>query len=312
MSTTAQSYAQQQADLLKQQLASLYDSLGQSTASATDAATKRKQALLDTINSSKATTENTYQNNAQEAYTTKMLGGKTLNDQLQRLGLANSGYGVGQVLSNENTYGQNLNKLQTSKNTALSELDKNALTAENEYGATVSDIQSTAAKNKLNLDQYVNEQVNSKYQQAYENKTAEEQQAIENAQNWAQINQSAAEPRVYEPQTYTNQPISTYETGVKGVLNSNGKAYTYTTANGDKYTLAKGVNPWTGGVNPDAVGRNKTFAGGYQPNNIGGNALKATGEKYTINGQTQKVWTTNNGKTKYVWDGTTNSYHKLT
>ena len=42
----------------------------------------------------------------------------------------------------------------------------------------------------MSIDQYVNEQVQSKYQQEYENKTAAEQQAIENAQNWAQINQS--------------------------------------------------------------------------------------------------------------------------
>ena len=53
-----------------------------------------KQALLDTINANKSNVESAYGTSAKEAYTNKMLGGKTLSDQLQRLGLSNTGYGV--------------------------------------------------------------------------------------------------------------------------------------------------------------------------------------------------------------------------
>ena len=306
MATTAQSYAQQQADLLRQQLANLYTGVNTATSESTNAATTRKQALLDTINANKSNVESAYGTSAKEAYTNKMLGGKTLSDQLQRLGLSNTGYGVGQQLQNENVYGQNLEKLQSSKATSLGELALQENSAEKDYTATLADIQSEAAKNRMSIDQYVNEQVQSKYQQEYENKTAAEQQAIENAQNWAQINQSAAAAKEREPQTYTNQAIGTYETGVKGVLNSNGKAYTYTTANGDKYTLAKGVNPWTGTVNPDAKGNGNAFSNGYQPNNVKGAKLSKTGSSVPVNGQTQNVWKT--GKKYYVWDGTQNTY----
>ena len=45
MATTAQSYAQQQADLLRQQLANLYTGVNTATSESTNAATTRKTSV---------------------------------------------------------------------------------------------------------------------------------------------------------------------------------------------------------------------------------------------------------------------------
>lgn len=78
---------------------------------------------------------------------------------------------------------------------------------------------------------------------------------------------------------------------------------------GKKYTLDKGVNPYTGTTNPDA--ENGTFSNGYQPNNIGGDKLsKKEGEKVYFNGGYQSIWLTPDG-TEWYWDGSQNCYLKL-
>lgn len=78
---------------------------------------------------------------------------------------------------------------------------------------------------------------------------------------------------------------------------------------GKEYAYAKGVNPYTGTKNPDT--KNGTFTNGYQPNNVGGKKLTATGDYRYVNGVKQNVWVTEDG-TKYVWDGTENRYIKET
>jgi hypothetical protein len=80
---------------------------------------------------------------------------------------------------------------------------------------------------------------------------------------------------------------------------------------GKEYTVEKGTNPYTGTKNSDA--KHGTFANGYQPNNVGGKKLSSvSGLSAEVNGVTQKVWTTDGGKTLYVWDGTKNRYEIVT
>ncbi len=74
---------------------------------------------------------------------------------------------------------------------------------------------------------------------------------------------------------------------------------------GKEYTFAPGVNPYTGGTNPDV--ENGTFSNGYQPNNIGGQKLSKSGITDVVNGVTQNVWKTPDGKL-WIWDGTQNKY----
>lgn len=84
---------------------------------------------------------------------------------------------------------------------------------------------------------------------------------------------------------------------------------------GKEYTVERGVNPYTGTKNPDA--KHGTFGNGYQPKNItvDGEVKKLSsveGLFAQVNGVTQKVWTTDGGKTYYVWDGTKNRYENYT
>ena len=73
--------------------------------------------------------------------------------------------------------------------------------------------------------------------------------------------------------------------------------------------LEKGVNPYTRTKNPDADDGKKTFSNGYQPNNVNGKKLSATGDYIWVDGVKQNVWKTPDG-TRYVWVGTENRYVK--
>ena len=75
--------------------------------------------------------------------------------------------------------------------------------------------------------------------------------------------------------------------------------------NGKEYTYAQGVNPYTGSKNPDI--KNGAFSNGYQPNNINGKKLSKSGITDVVNGVTQNVWKTPDGKL-WIWDGTQNKY----
>ncbi len=75
--------------------------------------------------------------------------------------------------------------------------------------------------------------------------------------------------------------------------------------NGKEYTYAQGINPYTGTKNSDI--KNGAFSNGYQPNNINGQKLSKSGITDVVNGVTQNVWKTPDGKL-WIWDGTQNKY----
>lgn len=115
-------------------------------------------------------------------------------------------------------------------------------------------------------------------------------------------------------------PYSTSTTNRPIVSNvRNGDKVTYNLANGSQITFDLGTNPYTGTLNKDAVETIsgvktlKTFANGYQPNNVNGTKLVNTGavvNNNSINEQV-RVWTTGDGNF-YYWDSSKNKYQKLT
>ena len=74
---------------------------------------------------------------------------------------------------------------------------------------------------------------------------------------------------------------------------------------GKERTYAPGVNPYTGGKNSDI--KYGAFDNGYQPNNVKGQKLSKSGITDVVNGVTQNVWKTPDGKL-WIWDGTQNKY----
>lgn len=118
--------------------------------------------------------QNAYQANAKAAYGNYMGDKQQLNNQLVRLGLQNTGYGVSQGLLASAAYSKNLaglqNALQTNKGN-LGVAEQKAL----------ANLYSDYAKNKLNIDQYIYEAGRSAYDKAYANSYQAQQDAIANA-----------------------------------------------------------------------------------------------------------------------------------
>ena len=98
-------------------------------------------------------------------------------------------------------------------------------------------------------------------------------------------------------------PTTEFEKAIFSRVDENGNYVFY--IDGKERTYAPGVNPYTGTKNSDT--KYGTFSNGYQPNNIGGKKLTKTGITDVVNGVTQNVWKTPDGK-KWIWDGTKNRY----
>jgi len=115
-----------------------------------------------------------YQSNAKQAYGNYMENKQNLANQLNRLGLANTGYGVSQGLLAQSGYSKNLAGLQSAYQTNQA----NVGVAEQQ---ALADLYNTYAKNKLGLDQYIYEAGRSAYDTAYKNSYQAQQDAIANA-----------------------------------------------------------------------------------------------------------------------------------
>ena len=74
---------------------------------------------------------------------------------------------------------------------------------------------------------------------------------------------------------------------------------------GKEVKLQKGVNPYTNNTNKDI--KNGALANGYQPDNVGGEALTETDMYDYINGVKTPVYKTNDGK-QWIWDDSSNEY----
>ena len=118
--------------------------------------------------------QSAYQANTKSAYGNYMENRQNLSNQLNRLGLADSGYGVSQGLMAQSTYSKNLAGLQNAFQTNQATLNVGEQQA-------LADLYNTYAKNKLSLDQYIYEAGRSAYDTAYSNSYKAQQDAIANA-----------------------------------------------------------------------------------------------------------------------------------
>lgn len=330
MDENAISFAKQQEELMRKSLADLYGGLSQTRDASVQEAELKKQQLLSQIEQSRAPIQQQYEQNAQSAYVNKMLQTQNVDDLLNRLGLNTSGFGVGQKIGVDTSYGRNLNDLTMGRNTMMQDLTNQAQNVEGQQAGILAGINSSYAENKLNLDKYINERATDSYDKAYQNYIKEQQDKLnrefEERRFQEQIRNSNMSRSYYEPQSFKDQAMP-YTLGATPVLNSKTGRVTYTDNYGNKYEFSQGVNPWTGGVNKDTQSNNvfdpnKVFngaSGGYQPNNIGGKkltAVKAANGTENLKvfwdnaGQWQNVYTLPNGN-HYVWDGKSNKYVQL-
>lgn len=140
----------------------------------TNAYNTQQQAATAQYQNQLTQLQNAYNANTKAAYGNYMTNRQNLNNQLERLGLANSGYGVTQNILGQSAYSKNLAELQNTYQTNQSNLTVDEQKA-------LADLYNTYAKEKLTLDQYIYEAGRSAYDTAYSNSYKAQQDAIANA-----------------------------------------------------------------------------------------------------------------------------------
>lgn len=115
-----------------------------------------------------------YQRDAKAAYGNYMGERQNLNNQLTRLGLQNTGYGVSQGLISGSAYSKNLAGLQSA-------LATNQANTGVQQQQALADLYSNYAKNKMAADQYLYEAGQNAYDRMYSNVYQAKQDEIANA-----------------------------------------------------------------------------------------------------------------------------------
>ena len=213
----ATDYAKQQADIFKQSLQYLIDQENEQKKNAQQLATQNYENIINQLNQNKIPIEAQYQENARQAYVNKMLAGKKLESDLTRLGLDTTGFALTQKMYNENQYSSNLNQLALDKAAGLRDIENDITNARGQLASDLLNLEVDYGDRLTKLNQYITEQVDQKYNDAYnifftnkqyedklkqqewENQMAErqyndalKQQAIENQQNWSKIYNSGS------------------------------------------------------------------------------------------------------------------------
>lgn len=246
------------------------------------------QSTKDYYNNMMNNLQNAYNQNAKSAYTNYQTDAMNLNNNLARLGLSNSGYGISQQLLAGSGYSKNLATLQNT-------LATNQANTGFEQAKQLADLYNTYLNNKNSIEQYLYEAGQKAYDTAYENSYKAQQDEISNALQ----------------QQYYNYLMSS---GGGGGRSGGGYSSDYDPeeSGGNALTTAY----YSGDYNPDV--QYGTFSNNYQPNNYHGSPLHSTGTKVdvkatTLQGSkttvTQNVWKADNGN-YYVWDGTNNKYYQ--
>lgn len=215
----ATDYAKQQADIFKQSLQYLIDQENEQKKNAQQLATQNYENIINQLNQNKIPIEAQYQENARQAYVNKVLAGKKLESDLTRLGLDTTGFALTQKMYNENQYSSNLNKLALDKAAGLRDIENDITNARGQLASDLLDLEVNYGDRLTKLNQYITEQVDQKYNDAYNifftNKQYEDklkQQEWENQMAERQYNDALKQQAIKNQQNrYT-----TYNSGSSG------------------------------------------------------------------------------------------------
>lgn len=286
-------------------------SLGSLTNDLTSAYNQQQNATNALYQNTLNQLQSAYQTDAKAAYGNYMTEKQNLTNQLNRLGLQNSGYGVSQGLLAGSAYSKNLAGLQNT-------LATNKANTTTQQQQALADLYSTYAKNKMSADQFKYEAAQKAYDTMYSNVYQAKQDEIANALQ----------------QQYYNYLMSQGSGG--GGYSSGGGSYGYSgggssggssddvnmsggnTNNKTTSSSSAKSNGWTStGISMNKNNTTKsakeygTFSNNYQPKGISGyGKLTKSGKTINVNGKTQNVWlTTGDGKTRaWYWDGANKVY----
>ena len=245
----------------------------------------RNQALSD-LQAERESSQRNYLSQRNQANVQNQMAAKNFKEYLVNSGRSNSGIMPQYEMNRQNNLQRSLNELGSAQNIALADIDRRNTLANQTYN---TGIQSANAEIEAN---YIN------------NLLAQQQAAWEREMKEKQYNESVRqfnENLALQQQQLAQQAARSYSSG--GSSSSSSKS-------GNALTTAY----YSGDYNKDV--KYGTFSNGYQPDNVNGNKLTATGQKVQVKSKTlqgtttttnQNVWQTSDG-TKYVWDGTKNKY----
>lgn len=199
-------------------------------------AEQQKQALQqqqtlaqNQINAQKDDVLQNYQANARQAYINKMLGQKSVEQELSQSGLNTTGV-VGTAYANlENTYGNSLANLQMNRDNSIKNINQQLNDTNLQYSIKQNELLADIEKAKLELQKYGNELAYQKYQDAlsnymsFTNMDYQKQQDQLAQENWIkQYNQALKEFEYQKQQDALAQQnwLKEYELSKKKVASS--------------------------------------------------------------------------------------------
>lgn len=202
----AEEQAKKYSDTIKQNNQYLIDQLNQQKQNTLEQLQNQQNNAIYNLNTNKSTINQTAEENAKQANINRLLALKSNEQSLNRAGLGSQGIVGSQNASINNSYGQNLTSvlnqktndlraLEKEKNDTLLKYNENRLNLSNEYDANLANLQASIDDKALQQYNTVYNNYLAMKQQEYENEQArkaleyqKQQDAIANAQRWAQIN----------------------------------------------------------------------------------------------------------------------------
>lgn len=279
-----------------------------------DALELSKQQAINTINQNKATVEKDYAKEARQAYINKMLSSQDVKQKLSQAGLNTTGV-VGSAYSDiENSYGNNLAALQTSRDESILNLNNEISDTETTFAIKEQELLSEIANAELEIQKYGSERAQEKYEAAMNEYIALKQYEQQKAEFEESKRQWQLEYELALKNAEASAAAARRSSSSSGYVSSP----VVSVAAPQQTNYAVNTDYYQGNLNPDA-NKYGTFSNGYQPKGISGyGALKQTGQKMQLSTVTkdgvkkvvtQNVWKTPDG-TLWYWDGRYNKYIK--
>jgi hypothetical protein len=312
--------AQESADTFKNSLQYLVDAQNQQRLLDQQAATQRYQNLLEQINQQRNPLQQQFATDTQAAYINKMLAGKQVNQNLSQLGLNTSGFGVGQQLQNETTYGQNVNQLILGRNQGLQNIANQEVNATGQYGAEQTQLESAYAGRLAELNKYITEATQNQYNTVYNQMT----DAKKYQDSLAQLAlDNAFREKQFKEQKRQAGKANSGGSGGTSFDDTKPKSKTKTINVTTDYFNGQMPQATFNDLQKGAFGTKDKNGVQYQPNNIKGvyfegsvgKAGTVTGNKNIkntsdVNVANQNVWKLPDG-TLWIWNGTKMKYEQI-
>lgn len=317
----AEENAKRYADALKQQSQYLIDQQNQAKQNSLQSNENDRINAINQLNQGKDTVRQTALDNAKQANINRVLALRDNQNAMSRSGLSTQGIVGSQVNSINNNYGTNLNDILKTRASQLQDIDNQVNSANKEYDTNRLNLMNQYDQNIASLNNQIDQQALQQYNTIYQSYLNQKQQEAERER--AELERQEAIRQFNIQLEYQKQQDAIKNAQTWAQINANNSSFKDT----NKRTTQIKTNYYSGDINPDTqygtFGTLDSNGIKYQPNNVGGEKLSNSGYKVSdlfgvgntgstgANIDGQKVWKTKTGK-YYTWDGSQNKYVDLT